>query len=115
MGRALASTARPLGFQLLLPDRLLLCTSRRPCRRAFSSHEGPAAARTSEHHVHVMQSCVLADVLRHDQRVSADARRGAAAYGDASRSFREARTHGCLPNLRWIIEIQGGFLHNFLR
>ena len=35
-----------------------------------------------------------------DLRVSAAARRGAAAYGDASQRLAEARTHGCLVNLR---------------
>ena len=49
------------------------------------------------------------------RRVSAAIRRGAAAYGVAFRAFEEARTHGYLLSLRCIIEMQGGFLHNFLR
>ena len=38
----------------------------------------------------------LAVFARRVLRASAVARRGAAAYGDASRRFSEARTHGCL-------------------
>ena len=48
-------------------------------------------------------------------RVSAAARRGAAAYGDGAQRLVEARTHSILANLRCIMEFEVRILHNFLR
>ena len=86
-----------------------------PCCRAFCTHDGSAAARQLVRRVGQGARRALAVFMMRARRVSAAVRRGAAAYGVAFRAFEEARTHGCLLSKRWIIEIQGGFLHNFLR
>ena len=115
--RALDPARRPSPacLLLLLLPRLLLPPCQQPCCRAFGSHDGPVAARELGRHVRQGAHRASRRLARDAWRVSATFRRGAAAYGVASRLWEEARTHGCLPNLRWIIEIQGGFLHNFLR
>ena len=57
----------------------------------------------------------LADFMAASLRVSAVARRGAAAYGDGAQRLVEARTHSRLANLRCIMESEARILHNFLR
>ena len=86
-----------------------------PCCRAFCTHDGSAAARQLVRRVRQGARRALAVFMMRARRVSAAVRRGAAAYGVAFRAFEEARTHRCLLSKRWIIGIQGGFLHNFLR
>ena len=86
-----------------------------PCCRAFCTHDGSAAARQLVRRVDQGARRALAVFMMRARRVSAAVRRGAAAYGVAFRAFEEARTHGCLLSKRWIIGIQRGFLHNFLR
>ena len=108
-------TACSCCLQLVLLPRLLLAPCQRPCCRAFCSHDGCAAARELVRRLCQGARRTSRRLARHERRVSATFRRGAAAYGVASWRSEEARTHGCLLILRCIIEMQGGFLHNFSR
>ena len=79
---------------LLLPlRRQLLHTRQQCCSRVSGAHGVPAAAGV--HFVcggHAVAEAV-AVFTRRIQRVSADVRRAAAAYADASQRLEEARTH----------------------
>ena len=79
---------------LLLPlRRQLLHTRQQCCSRVSGAHDVPAAAGV--HFVcgrHAVAEAV-AVFTRRIQRVSADVRRAAAAYADASQRLEEARTH----------------------
>ena len=89
--RALWS-ASPLGLLLVLLRRLLPRPCQQHCCRAFGSHDGTAAARTRPHDVLAVCTSSCSPSCTARARVSAVARRGAAAYGDASRRLFEART-----------------------
>ena len=64
---------------------------------------------------HVICRHALADFMAASLRVSAVARRGAAAYGDGAQRLVECRTSSRLANLRRDKRFEVRILHNFLR
>ena len=90
---AVLLTAHLCGLLLLPLRRQLLHTRQQCCSRVSGAHGVPAAAGV--HFVcgrHAVAEAV-AVFTRSIQRVSADVRRAAAAYADASQRLEEARTH----------------------
>ena len=86
----------PTGYLLLVLVAPLLLACQWHCCSALASSYGPTAARTSMHYALAVCSHMLAVFARRVLRVSAAARRGAAAYADDTWHFFEARTHHCL-------------------
>ena len=98
---------------MLEPQLLVACQQH--CCRALFSHDGPRAARTIMRNALAVSRTLLAVFAPRVLRVSAAARRGAAAYADGDQRMVRARTHQSGLVRPPQSEIRWAFLHNFLR
>ena len=98
---------------MLEPQLLVACQQH--CCRALFLHDGPRAARTTMRNALAVSRTLLAVFAPRVLRVSAAARRGAAAYADGDQRMVRARTHQSGLVRPPQSEIRWAFLHNFLR
>ena len=110
-----SSRPSPTGYLVLMLEPQLLVACQQHCCRALFLHDGPRAARTTMRNALAVSRTLLAVFAPRVLRVSAAARRGAAAYADGAQRMVRARTHQSGLVRPPQSEIRWAFLHNFLR
>ena len=110
-----SSRPSPTGYLVLMLEPQLLVACQQHCCRALFLHDGPRAARTTMRNALAVSRTLLAVFAPRVLRVSAAARRGAAAYADGDQRMVRARTHQSGLVRPPQSEIRWAFLHNFLR
>ena len=110
-----SSRPSPTGYLVLMLEPQLLVACQQHCCRAVFLHDGPRAARTTMRNALAVSRTLLAVFAPRVLRVSAAARRGAAAYADGDQRMVRARTHQSGLVRPPQSEIRWAFLHNFLR
>ena len=88
-----SSRPSPTGYLVLMLEPQLLVACQQHCCRALFLHDGPRAARTTMRNALAVSRTLLAVFAPRVLRVSAAARRGAAAYADGDQRMVRARTH----------------------